>query len=76
MGPLALVVVIVRSLRYATPAAEAMLTAMVAMFVFAIVGAIAGRVASAVVEEAVRSRVAQELAPGGVDGAPSPTAKV
>jgi hypothetical protein len=73
MGPLALIVVIARSVRYATPPTEAMLTGFVAMFAFATVGAIAGRIASAVIEDAVRSQVAAELAAGATE--PSTTAK-
>jgi hypothetical protein len=68
---LALVVVIVRSLRHSVAASESMLTAVVAMFAFAIVGAIAGRIASAIMEEAVRSQVAAELAAGAAEKGPS-----
>ena len=71
LGPLALVVVIVRSLRHATPTTEAMLTGLVAMFAFAIVGAIAGRVAATVMEDAVRSQVAASAA----ENRREPTAK-
>ena len=62
MGPLALIVVVVRSIRYAAPVNDAVLTAVVAMMGFAIVGAVAGRIASAVMADAVREQVASELA--------------
>ena len=75
LGPLALVVVIVRSLRHATPTTEAMLTGLVAMFAFAIVGAIAGRVAATVMEDAVRSQVVAELAASAAENGREPTAK-
>jgi hypothetical protein len=66
LGPLALIVVVVRSVRHGAPVNDAVLAAVVAMLAFAIVGAIAGRIAGAVMADSVRDQVAAEL--GLADG--------
>jgi hypothetical protein len=74
MGPLAFIVVVIRSMRCATPVNDAVLTALVAMIGFAIIGAIAGLIASAIITDAVREQVAAELASAGESAATGGTA--
>lgn len=69
LGPLALVVVVVRCLRYGSGAESTMFGASLCLVGFAGIGYLAGRLAQWIVDESVRSRVEAELAAraGGMD---------
>lgn len=62
LGPLALIVTIIRGFRYAAGVESTLLTATLYLLAFAAIGHVLGSLAEWIVDDSVRSKVAAEVA--------------